>query len=131
MSDPTGPARYLAVAGTAAASDWLVFLLMTGLGSDAVLAQGVARLVGGAVAFVLHKFWAFEAGTTHRTVEEARRFSMLYVASYALSLSLLRVALPMLPTWWAKLLADSSCLVFNFVVMRLWVFAAGGDTPEA
>lgn len=118
-------AKYGCVAGVSALSDWLVFVSLTLLGVNYLVAQGSARLVGGLVSFSANKYWSFEAGKVHLT-SAARRFLLLYCFSYALSLSLLYwwVDLIGLSPFTGKLLADTSCLFVNFVVMRSYVFTS-------
>lgn len=123
--------RYASVAVQAALSDWAMFSLLVVVGADEVLAQGVARVVGGAVSFVANKLWAFRAEGTHTLAREVRRFLALYAFSYVLSLSLFAVSEEALGPWLAKLLADTTCLVVNFLVMRGWVFATRSPTDLA
>lgn len=54
---------------------------------------------------------------------EAWRFLVLFAASYTLSLSLFATfTLAGMGPYVAKLITDSACFFFNFLVMRLWVY---------
>jgi len=117
-------AKYSSVAAASAASDWICFTALTLLGVNHLAAQGTSRLVGGLVSFFSNTLWAFEAKKGARLGIEARRFLLLYVFSYALSISLLYVCVDILG-WNAfvgKAIADTSCFAVNFVVMRVYVF---------
>jgi putative flippase GtrA len=137
MSTPTrmttqGP-RYALVSGASVVADWAVWLTLVQLGTDAVAAQAVSRVAGGATAFALHKTWTFERGERRGTTTQVGRFLVLYVASYVLSLATLALWVDVLgiPEWVGKLLADGTCFVFNFVSMRTWVFRdADADAPR-
>lgn len=117
--------RYASVAVQSAASDWLVFTALVTLGADDLLAQGVGRGVGGVVSFVANKLWAFRSPGGHGLAREVTRFLTLYAFSYALSLGLFALGSELLGPWLAKAVADTTCFLVNFVVMRAWVFARG------
>jgi putative flippase GtrA len=117
--------RYVSTALLSAASDWATFELLLRLGGvEGVVAQSVSRLVGGLVAFALHKGWTYGARGLGTVGGEAARFLQLYVASYLLSLALLYVGHDVLGAReeTAKVVADGACFALNFVVMRVWVF---------
>jgi putative flippase GtrA len=115
--------KYVTVALISAASDWIVFAGLFALFGRPIAAQATSRIVGGVVSFAINKYWSFESREHKRTLIEAWRFIVLFGASYILSLALFSFM-----TWVAvhpyvaKLLADSACFIFNFMVMRLWVY---------
>lgn len=115
--------KYGGVAAGSAGSDWLIFAGLSLLDVHYIYAQMVARLVGGLFSFTINKYWAFDRGHG-KLVVEGRRFLLLYVVSYHLSLAILYLLADklgvMLPL--AKLGADSTCLVINFIIMRVYVF---------
>lgn len=124
--------RYTSVAVQSAVADWLVFSVLVGLGAHELAAQGTSRLVGGGVSFVANKLWAFQTPGAAGLASEIRRFLALYVFSYVLSLSVLALGsdgLGMSP-WIAKGLADTTCFLVNFVVMRSWVFRASEGVAQ-
>lgn len=122
--------RYTGVAVQSAGTDWLVFAGLVAVGADVLVAQGVARLAGGAYSFVANKVWSFESTSWRGVDRQVLRFGMLYAVSYALSLGLLSLFVEGLgaPVPASKLGADAACFVVNFLVMRSWVFrVAEGD----
>jgi len=123
--------RYVFAALFSAGADWIVFITTIWLGSPVILAQGVARITGGISSFVVNKNLSFEAqdGVVTR---EVRRFLLLYTVSYGLSLGLVGTGVHFFPvqTYLVKLTSDAMIFVFNFVVMRQYVFA-GRNGPIA
>jgi putative flippase GtrA len=74
----------------------------------------------------VNKYWSFQSPQHKRALGEAWRFLVLFLASYALSLTLFSAL-----TWsgirpyLAKLATDTICFFFNFLVMRWWVYRHG------
>ena len=115
---------YSGIAATSALVDWFVYTVFIFLGAYFVSAQVVSRLVGGVYAFVGNKYWSFGKSNHIRITIEGRRFLILYMFSYSLSLGSLWFfgnALE-INIFLAKLIADLLCFVVNFVVMRNYVF---------
>lgn len=117
-------AKYCGVAGGAALSDWLVFVILDVLGVNHIYAQMISRISGGVFSFVVNRKWSFNAGHVDHLTRQGRRFMLLYAFSYALSVGLLYFLVDVLgmPKYAAKLAADSTCFVVNFVAMRIYVF---------
>ena len=115
---------YNLVAVGSAAVDWATFVGLRFLGVGHLPCQAAARIAGGAFSFSLNKR-ALEDGQG-RTAVQARRFLLLYAFSMALSMTLLYVQVDVLhlPLVAAKVLADGTCFVLNFAVMRGYVFRA-------
>jgi putative flippase GtrA len=126
---------YVSVAGLSAASDWLVFTLISWLFPqlDVVFAQAPARLTGGVVAFVLHRMWSFKNQEGQGLGTEAGRFMALYVFSFCLSLATIYVAVDFLGLnrFIGKGFADALCFVVNFFVMKYYVFADAKSLAQA
>ena len=122
--------KYATVALLSAASDWVVFTALFAAFGWPIIAQGTSRIVGGVVSFAVNKYWSFESRRHERTLIEARRFLVLFVISYVVSLSLFS-ALTYGGVWpyWAKLITDTSCFFFNFVMMRFWVYRPQQPAP--
>jgi putative flippase GtrA len=116
-------AKYVTVALLSAASDWAVFATLFAAFGWTILAQATSRIVGGLVSFGINKYWSFKSYQHKQALHEAWRFATLFIASYGLSLSLFSV-LTYIGTrpYWAKLITDTCCFVFNFLVMRFWVY---------
>ena len=81
--------KYSGVAATSAIVDWIVYSTLVFFGAHYVVAQVVSRLAGGAYAFFTNKYWSFDVRSRGRVSVEGRRFLVLYLVSYCLSLSLL------------------------------------------
>jgi len=115
--------KYVTVAVLSAASDWVVFAILFAAFGWTIQAQAISRIVGGLVSFGTNKYWSFQSYEHKQALHEAWRFAALFVASYCLSLSLFSV-LTYIGTgpYWAKLITDTWCFVFNFLVMRFWVY---------
>jgi putative flippase GtrA len=116
---------YSSVALMSAVSDWVVFVLLFQiLGTPALWAQGVARIVGGSVSFGANRSWSFRRQQGHGLSREAARFLTLFVMSYCLSLWMIFALGDLLsvPTYLAKFSADTICFLFNFAGMRTYVF---------
>ena len=126
--------RYGAVAAMAAAGDWLVFVtLATLLGSGGLAALMAARLAGGLVSFLGNRHWTWNAGRRMTLTRNGRRFLLLYLFSYGLSLSAFSVLTHglSLPAYASKLASDIACFVVNFVVMHAYVFEPGHSLRPA
>jgi putative flippase GtrA len=124
--------KYVTVAMLSAASDWAVFAGLLAASGLPIMAQGTSRIVGGFVSFGINKYWSFQSRRRERTLIEARRFLMLFVVSYFLSLSLFSaLTLIWLSPYWAKLITDTSCFFFNFLMMRFWVYRPPQLVPNA
>lgn len=118
--------RYNCTAVLSALSDWATFVLLNQFGIFFVYSQMIARLVGGITSFSINKYWSFHSpGTTHLLLQ-GRRFIMLFIFSYFLSNFLLYLFVQWLsfPLYWAKLMADGTCYITNFFIMRSYVYDA-------
>jgi putative flippase GtrA len=124
--------RYVAVAGLSAASDWAAFAALFAAFGSPIMAQGTSRIVGGVVSFGINKYWSFQSRQHAQALIEAPRFLVLFIVSYFFSLSFFS-ALTYLDVWpyWAKLMTDTICFFFNFLVMRFWVYRLRSDGPRS
>jgi putative flippase GtrA len=125
-------AKYVTVALLSAASDWVVFATLLAAFGWTIQAQAISRIVGGLVSFGTNKYWSFQSYEHKQALHEAWRFAALFVASYGLSLSLFS-GLTLLGTgpYWAKLITDTCCFLFNFLVMRFWVYRPRRSASKA
>lgn len=117
--------RYIGVALLSAGADWIVFFSLVQTGTNPLLAQAVARISGGGASFFANKVFTFDVKSKLLVGRQARRFLLLYVVSYTLSLFLVWFGITVLKAdpYWTKLASDAICFVFNYVVMDLYVFA--------
>ena len=123
MNIATQFVKYVTVAVLSAASDWAVFATLFAAFGWTIQAQAISRIVGGVVSFGTNKYWSFQSYEHKQALHEAWRFAALFVASYGLSLSLFSVLTHVgTGPYWAKLITDTCCFVFNFLVMRFWVY---------
>jgi putative flippase GtrA len=126
---------YISVAGLAAGSDWLLFTLISWVLPtwDVLFAQAPARMLGGAVAFTMHRNWSFRDQQGRGLTTEARRFLGLYVFSFILSMATLYLLVDVfaINRFWGKAFADTLCFVVNFIVMKIYVFADARSLAHA
>jgi len=118
-------ALYNLVAAGSAAADWTFFLALQAMGAGHLASQVGARVAGGVFSFVLNKR-SLETGPKGRVLVQSRRFLLLYAFSLGLSVGLLFVQVDLLgrSLYGAKVVADGTCFLVNFVVMRGYVFRA-------
>jgi putative flippase GtrA len=118
---------YCSVALLAAGVDWLVFMvLISAFGLWPLSSLMVARIAGGLTSFLSNRYWTWGANRQITLTQQGRRFVLLYVLSYTLSVALFRLLtevfllIPLL----SKLATDISCFVINFMLMNFYVYHA-------
>ena len=118
---------YCSVALLAAGVDWLVFMvLISAFGLWPLSRLMVARIAGGLTSFLSNRYWTWGANRQITLTQQGRRFVLLYVLSYTLSVALFRLLtevfllIPLL----SKLATDISCFVINFMLMNFYVYHA-------
>ena len=114
---------FILAAASSAISDIVIFTLLVHLGLYFVYCQGISRIIGGVVSFLINKNLSFNRHR-RRALIEIRRFLLLYAASYLLSFFILwflhqQMGLTLL---YAKPIADGSCFVVNFIMMKFYVY---------
>ena len=120
-------AKYVAVALLSAASDWVVFATLLFTFGSPIMAQAISRIAGAVVSFGVNKYWSFQSPQHARVLIEAWRFLVLFIASYTLALSLFSAfTLWGVRPYLAKVVTDTACFFFNFLVMRVWVYRPQG-----
>ncbi len=116
-------AFYLSAAVASFASDFFTFSALVFWNVNIYYAQGIARVVGGIVSFMINRNYSFKSENS-RAFVQARRFVLQYILAYNLSIFLLWLfheVLHINPTP-AKLLGDFVCFVFNFFCMKLYTY---------
>ena len=115
---------YVFNAITSALIDIGIFSIIVVLGLNPFIGHGISRIAGGLTSFVLNKILTFKKNVG-RTKIEVRRFLLLYAASYLLSFSLLWFFSSLLgiSVLYSKITADAVCFLFNFAVMKLYVYS--------
>jgi len=119
------PKKYGLVAVLSAAVDWTAFTaLMLFMGGYHIYAQMISRIVGGLFSFLTNKYWSFDSTSSNRVLIEGRRFLLLCLMSYSLAICLFYLFSNVMgiSPYIAKFMADTSCMVMNFVVMQAYVF---------
>ena len=118
--------RYGRVAVGSAVTDYITFSILLFFGAGILPAQMVARIAGGLVSFTLNKYWSFSTRSAGTVIMEWRRFLLLYAFSYILALGIIYTLVEHLGLgpYPAKVIADVSCFVVNFIVMQRYVFSS-------
>ena len=116
--------RYNCTAILSFSSDWLVFLILNQFEVFFIYSQMTARLVGGLSSFLINKCWSFKSSLKLQIFLQGRRFIMLFIFSYLLSNYLLFLFVEWLKIslLWSKLMADGTCYIINFFVMKNYVY---------
>lgn len=116
--------KYCSVALGSAITDWLLFILLKLLGVPYIHCQATSRIAGGVFSFGFNRYWSFSARNGGHIAVQGRRFILLYIFSYSLSLGLFYFLVDIIhtPVYVSKLTADTICFIVNFVVMRNYVY---------
>ena len=117
--------KYSGAAAGSTVCDYAVFSVLLFFSIGPLYAQMAARIAGGVVSFVINKYWSFGAQGIDGLKTEGRRFLVLYIFSYSLSVFILYLLAEQvgISPYSAKVLADLTCFIFNFLVMRIYVFS--------
>lgn len=115
---------YTFIAGFVTVIDWLLFTVLFNLGLNPMFSHSCGRLMGGATSFWLNKSIAFKDQEHGSFTTQVRRFILLYIFSFSVSLATLYGQLYWLhlSAYFAKLNSDILCFIVNFCVMKLYVF---------
>ena len=115
---------FIPTAVASAAIDLAIFsTLILFVEIEPIFSQGISRIMGGLTSFGLNKFVTFK-NKESKTRVEVRRFLILYGVSYVLSLTLFSILdrVLLIGVFIAKILSDGICFLFNFVVMKFYVY---------
>lgn len=116
--------KYVNVAIASAVVDWLVFLtLLEIMYLSSYFALVVARLFGGATSFIFNRLWTFNS-LEMPAKKQATRFILLYLISLTLAFFMFIILnkLFVFDTFVSKIVTDGVIFIFNFFVMRFWVY---------
>jgi putative flippase GtrA len=116
--------KYSSIAALSMLCDWAIFITLEFLGLNLIYAQMISRVGGGVFSFFANRYWGFRHGKLGQITQHGRRFLVLYAFSFSLSILLIYSFMEILdlPPFISKFMADSLCFVFNFAVMRNYVF---------
>jgi len=114
--------RFLIVGGMATGTDALIFGVLVLGGLDARLANLCSYSLSATLAFLLHRFWTFEARGEGVT-GQALRFAGMVGAGLAASTAVIWILAPHIGPLPAKTMAIGVTVVLNFTVSRWLVFA--------
>ncbi len=119
-------ALYLLVGVLSFATDFTVYSLLVGYGGGIhpLVANCISRPLGGLVCFYANKYWTFENRGRHRASTQFVRFWCVFLMSLGLSEALIWLTHDVLEAGAraSKLIAESICVVFNYLCLRLWTF---------
>ena len=103
--------------------DIVFFFILNFMGINYLISQSIARLIGGATSFYINRNLSFNNVISKINIQ-LRRFIILYIVSYCLSLFLIKSIYQNLniDLIYAKLSSDFICFLFNFCVMKLYVY---------
>lgn len=116
--------QYGGVAAGSAGVDWLIFIFLTVAGVYHVTAIVFSRIGGGIFSFFMNRIWTFTARDGRHVSIQGRRFLLLYGVSYLMAIGVLYFLADMvgISAYLAKLCADTLCFLFNFGVMKAYVY---------
>lgn len=117
-------AKYFVSGLAAAAIDWIVYFVATRLlDVSPVPANIVSVLAGGTWAFLVNKFWSFEA--RKNTAQQSRRFAALFIFNYLFQQYGFYIAITHLGfhDLFAKLVLIAMMVSWNFLLYKYWVYA--------
>jgi len=103
--------------------DILFFFILNFIGINYLISQSIARLTGGATSFYINRNLSFKNATSKVNLQ-LRRFIILYVVSYCFSLFLIKSIYQNMniDLIYAKFISDFICFLFNFCVMKFYVY---------
>ncbi len=103
--------------------DFCVFFILSYIGVNIYIAQGIGYSAGIANSFIINRRWTFkQKGDVHWA--ELVRFIILNLASLVLSIGLMYVFSDLLglKELYAKLFTTAFTVVVNFIGSNFWVF---------
>ena len=103
--------------------DFTVLSILLGLGVHLVFAIVAARLVSGTVSYTVNRCWVFADGGPQPVQRTLARYLALAGLLLGSNIALMWLLTPILGSFWAKLLTESTLLVANYLTQRLVVFA--------
>lgn len=104
-------------------SDIFCFFILTNLGINFISSQCIARLIGGCVSFYINRNFSFRY-QTNKLTSQLQRFILLFILSYCLSLLAINYfhKIINIELFYAKIISDFICFLFNFLMMRIYVY---------
>ena len=90
------------------------------------LAKGLSFACGGAVGYVINKYWTFQS--RRRSGAEVVRYCLINVLTLGLNIYINRSVLHFLPgaVFWAFVIATVLTGLFSYVSFKWWVFQKSG-----
>jgi len=126
--------RYGVVGALAACLDVTVFFLLSvWLNVWYLFAHSVSRGLGGMVNFTLNRAWTFGHRGPAGRWPHLTRFAIVYLFSYCGSSGLLwffHEAVQLGPMS-AKLVAEGTMFIFNFLALRAWAFRGAAPSTAS
>lgn len=127
MTLPRQMWRYLLVGGVVYLVDLAVYAAMVHLVPHAyLLANGMGKIAGAALGFILHKRFTFFGGQRDGVERQVLSYAGLLAFNLALSSALLWFAVGAVgaDALIARVAIDGLVILMSFLGMRLWVYRA-------
>lgn len=124
MADKKRVSRFLLSGGSAALTEFIVFIVMTRLMDQSLLvSQSSSFLLGFVVSFILNKIWVFKSGG--RIFSELPAYALLAGVNLVIS----NVAIAALAQWGlqiyiAKILLMALIAAWNYVLFQKLIFTS-------
>ncbi|MFA5134788.1 MAG: GtrA family protein [Patescibacteria group bacterium] len=115
--------KYVCIGAIASAADIVFLYFFTEyIGFWYVLSAGISYGIGFFLVFILNKYWSFQKYSF--TGQQFRRFLLLMVANYLLSMLLIYLLTEhaSLPYLFSKLAIIVIQVMWNFFLYKLWVY---------
>lgn len=118
--------RFALVGGTTVAIDYIVYTFLLNLFSPS-LSKAISFLCGSFFAYHLNRTWTFKVGVSNTF--QVFRFALIYASSVIINVFANGLILSSfsVPNHWrlsiAFLLATAASAIYNFLGMKLFVFA--------
>lgn len=119
-------AGYGLVGGVQLLADWLLFVLLTGLGLGVVPGNLLARMAGASLGFWLNGRYTFARdGHPRLGARQLGRFALLWLlttAASTLAMQALHQAQGLHAAWLGKPLVDAALAAVGFLASKHWVY---------
>lgn len=117
---------FLVIGACLVVVDWGVFVLLTSLGMEALVANVLGRVVGAALGFMANGRITFSSfGSSRVGKRHFTRFAVSWAVLTAISTLLITEVVSHLSlqvAWLGKPLVEAALAVVSFIISRHWVY---------